>query len=50
MAHELLLVAGWGGGGGGWNREKLRDTPICFHYFYNTPETHTRTRYLKTLI
>ena len=32
MAREhLLVVVGWGeGGGGGWNREKLRDIPICF--------------------
>ena len=27
MALEHLLVVGWGEGG--WNREKLRDIPIC---------------------
>ena len=31
-------------GGGGWNREKLRDIPLCFRTEQN------RTRYLKTLI
>ena len=36
MACEHPLVVGWGvggggvGGGRGWNREKLRDIPICF--------------------
>ena len=43
----LLLFGGGGGGGyggGGWNREKLRDIPICFRTEQN------RTRYLKTLI
>ena len=30
MAREHLLVVGWGGTGRGWNREKLRDIPICF--------------------
>ena len=54
MAREHLLVVGWGGGGGGGGAgiEKSSETSQLFskNYIYNTPETHTRTRYLKTLI
>ena len=47
MAREHLLVVGWG-----LEYRKAPGHPNLFskNYIYNTPETHTRTRYLKTLI
>ena len=51
MAREHVNVLGGEWGGVGIEKSSgASNNLFTKNYIYNTPETHTRTRYLKTLI